>query len=314
MAGTRRATTFPDRIQPQLVTFRAQPPADAEAWDFEPKHDGYRLLVRIQSGVTLFTKNGFDWTAKMPRLQADLSRLPVRGTWIDGEVVAIDEEGISHLHLVQQAFREDTSRLIYYAFDLLFFDQVDLRSHPVEERRALLKTLLEEFDLECVRYSASIDADAPSLFASACAAGLEGLIGKKRGSRYTGDRSNDWIKLKCKRRQEFVIVGFTRAAGGVGSILIGYHDGTGELVYAGRVRSGFTDRQLDELKLRLQPIERDNSSLVLPPPLKGQVVWVAPELLAEVRYQGLTQRGRVRDAVFIGLRDDKLAERVGIER
>lgn len=152
MAGTRKAKVFPDRVQPQLVTFRTHPPADDDAWDYEPKHDGFRLLVRIGSGVTLFAKNGLDWTAKMPQLKADLSRLPVRETCIDGEVVALDDEGISHLHLVQQAFSEDTSRLIYYAFDLLFFDHVDLRSRPVEDRRALLKTLLEGFDLDCVRY------------------------------------------------------------------------------------------------------------------------------------------------------------------
>lgn len=313
MVGTRKAKVFPDRIQPQLVTFRTHLPADDEAWDYEPKHDGFRLLVRIESGVTLFTKNGLDWTAKMPQLKADLSRLPVRGTWIDGEVVALDDEGISHLQLVQQAFREDTSRLIYYAFDLLFFDHVDLRSRPVEDRRALLRTLLEGSDLDCVRYSASIDAHAPSLFASACAAGLEGLVGKRRGSRYTGTRSNDWFKLKCRRRQEFVIVGYTRSSGGIGSILIGYHDGTGALVYAGRVRSGFTELQLEELKLRLQPIEREASCLAQPPLLKCRVEWVEPKLLAEVRYQALTQRGKVRDAVFIGLRDDKVAHGIGIE-
>jgi len=313
MAGTRKAKVFPDRIQPQLVTFRTHPPADDDAWDYEPKHDGFRLLVRIDSGVKLFTKNGLDWTAKMPRLQADLARLPVRGTWIDGEIVALDDEGISHLHLVQQAFREDTSRLIYYAFDLLFFDQVDLRSRPVQDRRALLRALLEGIDLDSVRYSASIEAHVPSLFASACAAGLEGLIGKRRGSTYTGDRDGSWIKLKCKQRQEFVIVGYTRSRGGVGSILIGYHDGTGALVYAGRVRSGFTDCQLDELQLRLQPIERDDSSLANPPLLKSRVVWVDPMLLAEVRYQALTQRGKVRDAVYMGLRDDKVARGITIE-
>jgi len=303
----------PTRIKPQLVTLASRPPPGE--WLYECKFDGYRMLARLDTSVMLVTKNGHDWTHRMPRLAQDLARLPVRGTWLDGEVVALDKEGKPAFHLLQQAFgANSTEPLVYFAFDLLFFDGADLRDYPIEQRRQLLQVLLEQCELECVRFSETLAADVASLLSSACSVGLEGLVGKRLGSRYGGERNGDWIKLKCQNRQEFVILGYTRSAAGIGSLLIGLHDDSGQLVYSGRVRTGFTGRQLDQLLVKLRPLQRDTAPLPHPPALKGGVVvWVKPSLVVEVRFLELTPRGKVRHAVFMGLREDKPADGISLE-
>lgn len=144
-----RSNPVPNRIQPQLVTLVSRPPAGE--WLYETKFDGYRMLARVDSSVKLTTKNGHDWTQRLPSLAKDLARLPVRGTWIDGEVVALDEEGKPAFHALQSAFSSgDTRSLVMYAFDLPYVDGTDLRAWPVEQRRSLLRTLLEQCAMECV--------------------------------------------------------------------------------------------------------------------------------------------------------------------
>lgn len=244
MASKKGAT--PRRIQPQLVTLVGRPPSGE--WLFETKFDGYRLMARLNAGVTLITKNGYDWTNRMPSLAQELSGLPVRGVWLDGEIVALDVEGRPAFQPLQLAFSQrQTDDLIYFAFDLLYMDGTDLRPWPVEQRRELLQVLLQQCDLEHVRFSPTLEADPASLLASACQLGLEGLVSKHRGSVYSGQRNGDWIKLKCNNRQEFVVLGYTRAGAGIGSLLIGLHDDDGQLQYAGRVHSGFGGRQADQV-------------------------------------------------------------------
>jgi len=308
-----KKTAFPDRIQPQLVSLASRPPAGA--WFWESKFDGYRLLARVDTGVSLFTRNGFDWTHRMPRLAKDLARLPARGTWLDGEVVVLDEEGIPAFQPLQAAFSSgQTDHLVYFAFDLPFFDGTDLRNKPVEHRRELLRVLLEQCDLECVHFSVTLDADPASLLISACKLGVEGLVGKRKGSRYTGERGPDWIKLKCNNRQEFIVLGYTRAAAGIGSLLIGLHDDAGLLVYAGRVRSGFSNRELALLRVRLSSLERGDPPLSSPPTLKGGVVvWVEPLVVVEIKFMEITPSGKLRHAVYVGMREDKPAAGISLE-
>ncbi|WP_225789549.1 non-homologous end-joining DNA ligase [Pseudomonas sp. Marseille-P8916] len=290
----RPALDFPQRLRPHLVSLVTRPPTGD--WLYETKFDGYRMLARLDSGTMLVTRSGHNWTARLPRLAMDLARLPVRGAWLDGEVVALDESGQPAFQALQSAFsRGVTDDLVYFAFDLLYVDRVDLRGRPVEQRRELLRVLLEQVDLDCVRFSPTLDADPASLLASACQLGLEGLIGKRQGSAYRGERDGQWIKLKCQNRQEFVVLGYTRAGAGLGSLLIGLHDDAGQLVYAGRVRSGFSGQQLDKLLMRLRPLQRDRSPLEAPPPLKGvRVVWVEPKLVAEIKFMEITPSGKVR--------------------
>ncbi|MEZ2726742.1 non-homologous end-joining DNA ligase [Pseudomonas putida] len=307
-----KKSQLPARIQPQLVALLTRPPAGE--WAYEIKFDGYRMFARIDVGVSLFTKNGHDWTARMPRLAQDLRSLPIRGAWLDGEVIVQDVDDRPAFQALQEAFATSrTDQLVYFAFDLLFIDHVDLRSYPVEQRRELLRILLQQVDLDQVRFSDTLDADPASLLASACALGIEGIVGKRLGSAYAGERDGSWIKLKCVQRQEFVILGYTRSSTGIGSLLVGLHDDAGQLQYAGRVRSGFTGRELDRLKYRLLPLARATAPLQAAPKLAASLVWVEPVLVCEVKFAELTPAGKVRHAVYIALREDKPASAISLE-
>ena len=304
---------IPARIPPQLVSLVSRPPLGD--WLYETKFDGYRMMARLDSDVTLITKNGHDWTARMSRLAHDLARLPVRGAWLDGEVVVLDAQGRPSFQPLQVAFSQgQTDDLVFYVFDLPYVDGTDLRTWPVEQRRDLLRTLLQQCELEHVRFSPTLEADPRSLLASACRLGLEGLVGKRRGSVYSGQRNGDWIKLKCNNRQEFIVLGYTRASAGIGSLLIGLHGDDAQLRYAGRVRSGFNARQSDLIRDRLQPLERSDPPLAKPPALKGShVTWVEPLVVVEVKFLEITPSGKVRHAVFMGLREDKPAAGISLE-
>jgi bifunctional non-homologous end joining protein LigD len=296
----------PLRIAPQLVTLVSAPPVGG--WLYEIKFDGYRMMARIDQQITLLTRNGYDWTKRMPRLVQELQTLPVRTTWIDGEVIVQDDEGRPVFQPLQSAFSSGkTDDLIYFAFDLLFLNGKDLRSLAVEKRRVKLHRLIEDASLEHVRFSETFDVDPRDLLANVCAMQIEGIVGKRAGSFYASERNGNW--------QEFVILGYTRAAAGIGSLLIGLHDDDGNLTYAGRVQSGFDARTLTNLHPRLRALERSTSPLTIPPRLsKGLVVsWVDPVLVCEVKFAEITPKGKVRHAVFKGLREDKLAAGISLE-
>ena len=304
----------PARIAPHLVTLTTRPPEGE--WRYEIKYDGYRLMTRIDGGqVQLFTKNGFDWADRMPLLAKDLRRLAVHSAWLDGEVVIQEDDGRPAFQALQSAFAtRATDDLVYVAFDLMYLNGADLRGEAVELRRQVLEALLEHCALQRVRYSAALDADPLQLLANACRMNLEGIVGKRDGSRYSSTRDGAWVKLKCGSRQEFVIAGYTRAAGGIGSLLLGLHDDDGQLVYAGKVRSGFSGRTLEALRVALAPLVQDRPSLADPPRMKSAgVVWLAPHQVCEVKFAEITPAGKVRHAVFVGLRDDKPADAISLE-
>jgi bifunctional non-homologous end joining protein LigD len=314
--ATSKVMPCPDRIKPQLLTMASQPPA-GDNWLHEIKFDGYRLMVRIDQGhITLFTKNGYDWTRRMPVLAKELLSLPVRSAWIDGEVVVQDENGRPLFASLQSAFSSGkTDALTFFAFDLLFANGRDLRSLAIEKRRARLSKIFNQVELEHARLSETLNVDPRDLLHNICALEMEGIVCKRAGSPYASERNGNWVKVKCSPRQEFIIVGYTRAAGGIGSLLIGLHNDQGQLVYAGRVRSGFDSRSLKVLFGRLSALQQNKSPLVVPPKLaKGlTVVWVAAQLVCEVKYAEITLKGRARHGVFLGLREDKPASEVGLE-
>ncbi|HDS1721827.1 hypothetical protein NPS53_07935 [Pseudomonas putida] len=162
-----KISEFPERIAPQLVSLMTKPPPGE--WQYEIKFDGYRMLACIDAGVTLRTKNGHDWTKRMPQLAQELQRLPIRGAWLDGEVVVQDADDRPAFQALQEAFASgNSSKLRYFVFDLLYIDGHDLRSRPVEQRRDLLRVLLESVELDLVRFSETLDADPLSLLSSAC--------------------------------------------------------------------------------------------------------------------------------------------------
>ena len=310
---------LPETLSPQLATLVDAPPADVSEWQWELKFDGYRMLARVDRGtVRLVTRNGHDWTAKLPQLAKALRKLPLRSGWIDGEVLVMDEHGVPDFQALQNAFDERaTAELVYYVFDMPFADGRDLRGLPLAERRELLRTVVQEGGLDSVRFSEAFDARPGDLVASACQIGFEGVIGKRRDAPYASRRNADWIKLKCSHRQEFVIVGFTEPKGsrkGIGSLLLAVHGDDGALRYAGNVGAGFSERTLAELRERLDALRSRSNPLGEPPAGTRGALWVRPELLAEVAFAEWTRQGRIRHAVFHGLRSDKPARAIVREK
>ncbi|WP_337159441.1 DNA ligase D [Pseudomonas putida] len=319
-ASSARNAELPERLEPQLATLVDAPPAGD--WRYEVKFDGYRILARIEGAdVRLFTRNGHDWSAKMPHQVAALRTLKLKSAWLDGEVVVAGENGVADFQALQNAFdTEHDERITYYLFDLPFLGGQDLRQVPLQDRRETLRQLLEGRESEQVKYSADFDQPVDSLLDSACRLELEGLIGKRADSPYSGRRSSDWIKLKCKQRQEFVIIGYTDPKGSrnaFGALLLALHDNdSGQLRYAGKVGTGFSATTLDSIHARLKPLEVDKPALAKPPTgadARG-VHWLKPQLLAEVAYAQMTRDGVVRHSVFHGLRDDKPASAIDLER
>lgn len=311
-----RTAALPASLKPELATLvESAPEGD---WRFEIKFDGYRVLARIDGDqVSLFTRNGNDWTTKMPRQAQALAALGLQSAWLDGEVVVANEQGVPDFQALQNAFEtERNGEIVFYLFDLPYLNGMDLREVPLEQRRSALAKVLEANENEALRFSDDFADSADSLLDSACQMHMEGLIGKRVGSPYVSRRSNDWIKLKCKHRQEFVIVGYTEPKGSrsaFGALLLGLHDAdSGELRYAGKVGTGFNETTLRTLLAQLQPLETDRPAVGNPP--KGAeargVHWLQPTLLAEVAYAEMTRDGAVRHSVFHGLRNDKPAQEI----
>lgn len=318
LSGAKSAP-LPDSIKPQLATLVDSVP-DGD-WRYEIKFDGYRIMARIESGkVQLFTRNGHDWTAKMPQQAEALAALGLESAWLDGEVVVPNEEGTPDFQALQNAFEIGRSgTIVYYLFDLPYLNGMDLREVPLEQRRAALEQVLERNDNELLRFSGDFTEEPESVLESACQMKLEGLIGKRAGSTYVSKRSNSWVKIKCKNRQEFIIVGFTDPKGarsGFGALLLGLHNDEGELHYAGKVGTGFNQVTLKSLHATLKPLEIDKSPLAKAPPpadVRG-AHWLKPELMCEVAYAEMTRQGVIRHSVFHGLRSDKPAEAITQER
>ncbi|MEG1115156.1 MAG: non-homologous end-joining DNA ligase, partial [Janthinobacterium sp.] len=314
------AARLPATLSPQLATLVDAPPPDPQKWLFEAKFDGYRVLARCDGErVSLITRNGNDWTAKLPKLRQALEQLGLPPGWYDGEIVVMDASGRPDFGALQRAFdAEATSDIVYYLFDVAYFEGHDLRGQSVEARRALLQGLLEQLPASpLVRFSAALDAAPQQLLAHACRLGLEGVIGKRRGSPYVTRRSGDWIKLKCGLRQEFVIGGYTAPQGareGIGSLLLGVHDEQGKLRYAGNVGSGFDAASLRDVRRRLDALASDASPFTGKAGGVRQPVWVKPQLVAEVSFAQWTSGGAVRHAVFHGLREDKQPAAIVRER
>ncbi|MCC6072293.1 DNA ligase D [Massilia sp. GCM10020059] len=301
---------LPATLSPELATLVDNPPSTPEDWVFEIKFDGYRLLARVEGKqVKLFTRNGNDWTHKMRNLEKGIAAMKLPDGWYDGEIVVHDEHGKPNFGLLQLAFDgSNTAEIVYFVFDAPYCNGYDMRAVPLVSRRAVLKSVLEKSPSEMVRFSEEFGSDPQELVIAACKMGLEGVIGKRRDSRYVERRSPEWIKLKCGQRQEFVIGGYTDPQGsrtGIGSLLLGVYDQDGVLQYAGNVGSGFNEATLRELKKKLTALDTDQSPFP-PKAVAGRKPhWVKPRLIAEVSFAEWTKTGSVRHAVFQGLRDDK---------
>ncbi|ANN66049.1 DNA ligase D [Bordetella bronchialis] len=318
-AGGRKlpgvARALPATLKPQLATLVDGVPPNTADWVYEVKFDGYRIVARLdEDGARLYTRNGHDWSAKMPHLAKALAGLKVPGTWIDGEIVVLADNGAPSFQALQNAFEgERTANIVYYAFDLPYVAGRDLREEPLTVRRALLEQLLDGASDGPVRFSAAFDVPPKDLVASACRMGLEGIIAKRKDAVYVSRRTDTWVKIKCAQRQEFVIIGYTDPRGsrtGFGALLVAVHDDKGGLRYAGKVGTGFDTRGLAELAKKLQALEVKERPLPHQAEMPRQAHWIRPELVAEVSFGEWTGGGHIRHSVFRGLRADKPARAI----
>ena len=307
---------LPATLSPELATLVDAPPQPASDWLYELKFDGYRLLARIEGkDVRVFTRNGHDWSDKLPELVKALRTLDLRSAWIDGEIVVEGENGAPDFQALQNAFeRGSTGKIVYWIFDVPYLDGHDLRDTPFEERTVILRGLLGDKTPPMLRLSEAFDAAPRDLLAAASRLGFEGIVGKKRDSSYVSRRSPSWVKLKNGLRQEFVIGGYTAPAGartGFGSLLLGVHDGSGKLQYCGNVGTGFDEARLASLKKQFDALAAPSSPFAQPVPSTVKVAqWIKPRLVAEVAFGEWTRDGRIRHSVFQGLRSDKPASRI----
>jgi bifunctional non-homologous end joining protein LigD len=306
---------LPEEFSPELATLVDKPPTTPSDWVFEVKFDGYRMLARVEGkSVRFITRNGNDWTDKLLPLQKELLRLKLPDGWYDGEIVVHDAQGRPNFGMLQLAFDgSNTAQIVYFIFDAPYLRGHDLREVPLVERRALLAAELAKKDSATVRFSAEFGEDPAQLIEAACKLGLEGVIGKRRDSRYVSRRSPDWIKLKCQQRQEFVIGGYTEPQGsrvGIGALILGFHDKDGVLKYAGNCGTGFNEATLRDLLKKLKAIETDENPFP-PKAVPGRKNhWVKPKLIAEVSFSEWTNTGSIRHPVFEGLRSDKPAKKI----
>jgi len=284
---------------------------EGDQWLYELKYDGYRIIAYIEENlVRLITRNGHDYSSRFPTIVSALADLADgRAMILDGELVITDESGKTDFQALQSYVRKGKDgQLTYILFDLLALDGNDLRPQKLIDRKAQLEQLLEHAPNN-LHFSRHVQGNGQQSFNVACQTGMEGIIGKRADSPYSGLKNGDWIKLKCDRRQEFVIGGYVltdKRTSGVSSLLLGVYSGN-ELIYAGRAGTGMTEADKRMLEQEFKSIKRAQSPFNQVPPSKSneKLIWLEPELIAEIKFAEWTEENLVRQASFKGLRVDK---------
>ncbi|TGP88089.1 DNA ligase D [Mesorhizobium sp. M8A.F.Ca.ET.213.01.1.1] len=299
----------------QLCTLTDHIPVGGD-WLFEMKFDGYRAQVAISgSNVVVYTRNGHDWTRQFKVILPPLRRLTKGAVLIDGEIVAIDSQGRTNFSMLKTGIAAGMP-LKFYAFDLLEFDGEDLSNQPLLERKERLESLLGSRRPEdSLQFSSHILDQGKRVFDAMCAGGHEGVIAKRADSSYVGDRTGSWLKIKCTKRQEFVVGGYrpSDTGHGMASLILGTYD-NGKLIYRGRVGTGFTAAMRKDILAKLEKRHLEKPAFAsVPRDIARRARWVKPELVAEVTYAEVTPDGSLRHPSFEGMREDKRADQVVME-
>ena len=304
-----RKIAMPEFVAPQLATLVKEPPRGDE-WLHELKFDGYRLLCHLHRGhVRLWTRHQKDWTLKFPNVAKALKALKVQSAILDAEVVALDSSGRSSFQMLQQAIHKTGARgLVLEVFDVIYLDGFSLTKTPLVERKRVLEELIASASDRVLRYSDHVEGNGAKFFKQACVMGIEGIVSKLVDSTYDSTRSRNWQKIKCLRRQEFVIAGYTLSDKGLpfSSLVLGVYD-KGKLIYAGRAGTGFSNQLRVELKKKLDRIARPTKPFAEIPRDPGlrRAIWAEPKLVGEVAFTEWTDEGVIRHPSFQGLREDK---------
>jgi bifunctional non-homologous end joining protein LigD len=289
-----------------MLATLAREPFDRKGWVFEEKYDGYRILAYKEGGrVTLLSRNAIDRSARYSRIADTVRALSAQTLLLDGEAVAFDKKGVSRFQLVQQG-NEDVK---YAVFDCLFKNGKDLRRERLSARRAVMEKSIGSSSVLVA--SKRFTGGGLKAYQAAKKKGLEGIVGKDLASQYSEGRSQSWLKIKAHKEDEYVIAGFTEPAGArkyFGALLLGAYQ-KGKLHFVGKVGTGFDEEGLATLYKKFKPLIRKQTALVDPPSEKG-VTYLAPKLVAQISYQEETAENKLRQPVFLGLRDDKKSKDV----
>ncbi|CAN7511764.1 DNA ligase D [Devosia sp. LjRoot3] len=306
---------LPDFRPFQLCTLSETIPT-GDGWLFEMKYDGYRAQIAITgSEVRVYTRNGHDWTEKFKVILSPLKTLTKGAVLIDGEIVAVDKAGRTNFSMLKTGIAAGIP-LKFYAFDIFEKDGEDLTKKPLIERKAILEELIGERDADdSLQYSHHVIDGGNAFFDAMAAGGHEGMIAKRAHARYVDDRTKSWLKIKCTKRQEFVIGGWRPSDNGRGmaSLIVGTYE-KGQFTYRGRVGTGFSEAMKDKIMAQLEKRRLAKPAFAsVPRDIARKAFWVKPELVAEVAYAEITPDGSLRHASFQGLREDKKASQVALE-
>ncbi|MGH6735410.1 MAG: DNA ligase D [Methyloceanibacter sp.] len=313
-AKTPRKVVTPPFVEPELATLDTEVPAGAN-WLHELKYDGYRIEARkAANDVTLFSRSGLDWTVRFPAIAKAIVTLPCESALIDGEAAYVLPSGVTDFKSLQEHIDSADPAIRYFAFDLLFLDGKDLRKKPLIERKERLRKLMAAKGVsDFLIYSDHVLGSGQAFYDEASAAGLEGIMSKRADTPYRSGRGKDWLKIKCKKAQEFVIGGYAKSdvrGKPFSSLLLGTFDGA-KLIYAGKVGTGFNAESFSSLAKRFKPLERKSSPFEEVPQAEHKdAVWLEPRLVCTVNYAEWTRDGRLRHPSFQGLREDKPAREV----